>query len=157
MPTVKEIKAGKWYKNLPPGHNKSKLKLAELLALMEKSKSAPTLRKVTPQSKKREVTPQSKKSKVDTTAKKISNEILSMDALMDDPEYYERLVDDTGLWTRTFSKLFRLLIQLRDMDPDMYDATESKLKISFADIGYGQDEDPPEEDRKLYNQLYVVE
>ena len=82
----------------------------------------------------------------------LSKQILQMDAAMQVTDYYQKMEDDPKLWTKNFSRLFRLLIKLRELDQDMFADTDEKLTLPFSDIGYGQDEDS--EDYVLYNELY---
>ena len=69
-------------------------------------------------------------------------------------EAYYKMVDDPKLWKTKFTRLFQLLIKLRELDRDLFSDTNGKLTLPFQDIGYGEGA-TDSEDHVLYNDLFA--
>ena len=83
----------------------------------------------------------------------LSKQILQLDAAMKVSEAYYKMVNDPKLWKKNFTRLFKLLIKLRELDWDMFSDTGGKLTLPFNDIGYGEGA-TDSEDHVLYNDLF---
>ena len=84
----------------------------------------------------------------------LSKQILQLDADMKVSEAYYKMVDDPKLWKTKFTRLFQLLIKLRELDRDLFSDTNGKLTLPFQDIGYGEGA-TDSEDHVLYNDLFT--
>ena len=83
----------------------------------------------------------------------LSKQILQLDAARKVSEAYYKMVEDPKLWKKKFTRLFKLLIKLRELDWDMFSDTGGKLTLPFNDIGYGEGA-TDSEDHVLYNDLF---